>query len=108
MAAITSLDRIDVTFNAREVARIEQTAQQLFDRSRLTERQVAAFGLRPGSLEAADLDTIRQHVSFCAIIQRAYQMTIDPVAMWGKGRDEIAEIGAAKAARRITGHSVNH
>jgi hypothetical protein len=128
MAAVTQLDSIGITFNAWESDKIEITARQIFDRSRFSERQIAAFGLRPGSLESADFETIRAHVAFCAIIERAHHMHVEPLAMWGKSRREIADLIATKAAgrkrgagaravankygdeaaKRITGHAVRH
>lgn len=104
MTAITKLDRIDLGFNARESDKIDATARMLFDRSRVRPEVAAAMGAaRPGSLGAADYETIRAHVAFCTVIQRAHRITIDPVALWGKDRVEIAAIGAARAAGRKRG-----
>lgn len=103
MVAVTKLDRIDIGFSPREVARIEEDAQRAFRQTRLSEREIAAGFMRPGSPAAASYEEIRDHVAFCAIVSRAYQITVDPGASWGESRERIAEIAEAKAARRRRG-----
>lgn len=103
MAATTTFDSIRLDFNAWEADRIAATARRIFEQSRCSERQIAAYGLRPGSLQAADHDAILRHVAFCAIIERAYHLRVDPVATFGQARDQIADAVAVKAARRKRG-----
>ena len=128
MTALTTIDRIDLRFSDREADKLATTAHAIYERSRLSPQQAAAYGTPAGSLAAADEPAILSHVLFCAVIQRAHQITVDPAATWGQTRERIAEVAAAKAtkrrrgagaravanrygdeaARRITGHAVSH
>lgn len=126
--AVTTAERIDLAFVGREAAAIEATAAALFAATRVGEREAAAFGIEAGSLASADLDAIRAHVAFCAIIERAHRMRIDPRRTWGLTKRAIADLVATKAqsrkrgagaravankygdeaAREIIGHAVRH
>lgn len=74
---------------------IDEIAQDIYERAQANAAAWQRAGIEPraGSVEAASLPMIRDHVEACQALQRQYHVTMEPTdsRLWGQTAEQLQE-----------------